>query len=73
MTAWGIIYGYMISNEIKSIRELSDLTGIPEGTLVKRKDNPREFRFWELSQISAELKMSTDDWHKLVDAIKEGK
>lgn len=73
MTAWGIIYGWMKTAHINGVQELAEISGIPYGTLLKRKQVPQEFRARELRAIRQATGMSTDDYYHMAEAAGEGR
>ena len=52
------------------MEKLAELTGIPYGTLNKRKQAPKNFKMYELIQLAECLEMTTEDWHMLNDCIR---
>lgn len=73
MTAWGIIKGWMESAHIKSLKELSERTGIPLGTLKDMKKNPQNFRAFHLNSIREATGMTDEDFGKMALAAGEGR
>ena len=73
MTTWGIIKGWMTSAGIRGVKELAEVTGIPYGTLLKRKAIPQEFRARELKAIRQATGMSADDYYRLAEAAGDGR
>ena len=69
MGAWSIIQLYMFRLDL-TMEKLSELAGIPYGTLNKRKQNPKDFKMYELVQIADSVEMTTEDWHMLSDHIR---
>ena len=69
MEAWCIIQLYMFRLNL-TMEKLAELTGIPYGTLNKRKQAPKNFKMYELIQLAECLEMTTEDWHMLNDCIR---
>lgn len=72
MSTWGIIKGWMISAGVAGVKDLADRTGIPYGTLLKRKSVPQEFRARELKAIRKALGMSVEDFYRMAEAAGDG-
>ena len=63
---WNIIDAAMKRNDVKSIRELSELSGLSWSTLQhKRKKNPRGFLLWELQRLDKVLGFTSKEWEML--------
>lgn len=63
---WKIIKTAMIRSDIRSIRELSDRTGITWSTLAHtRKTDPGSFRLYELKQMDKVLRFTDSEWEGL--------
>lgn len=73
MNTWGIIKGWMISAEIGGVKELAEKSGIPYGTLLKRKAVPQDFRARELKAIRMATGMTAEDFSKMAEAAGDGK
>lgn len=67
---WKIIKTAMIREDIKSLVELSQITGISYPTLTHpRKINPKSFRLFELAQLDKVLHFSDVEWLKMRDEL----
>lgn len=66
---WKIIKIAMIREDIKSVTELAQVTGINPSTLMHtRKTNPRSFRLYELAQIDSVLRFTNEEWLQIREA-----
>lgn len=72
MNTWGIIYGWMKTAGITGMQGLAKETGIPYGTLLKRKQLPQELRARELKAIQQATGMNTEDFYRMAEAASEG-
>ena len=73
MTAWGIIYGWMKTAQIGGLKELAEISGIPYGTLLKRKAHPQELRAREMRAIKQATGMDAESYHHMAEAAGEGR
>lgn len=66
---WKIIKIAMIREDINSVTELAQVTGINPSTLMHtRKTNPRSFRLYELAQIDSVLRFTNEEWQQIREA-----
>lgn len=66
---WKIIKIAMIREDINSVSELAQVTGINPSTLMHtRKTNPRSFRLYELAQIDSVLRFTNEEWQQIREA-----
>ena len=65
---WKIIKTAMIRADIKSIKELAQVTGINPSTLAHtRRTNPRSFILYELLQLDKVLNFTAAEWEMIRD------
>lgn len=64
---WQIIRTGVIRNDIKSIAELAEITGLKSSTLQhERRTNPRNFRLYELKQIVDKLGLTNEERRQMI-------
>jgi hypothetical protein len=64
---WQIIRTAMIRNDIKSIAELAEITGLKSSTLQhERRTNPGSFRLYELKQIADKLNLTNEERRQMI-------
>lgn len=66
MKAKQVILSAMGRQYIRSVRELSDKTGIPPSTLNRKLNMPRTFTCFELSVITDVLRLSKEELFDIV-------
>ena len=63
---WRIIRTCMARNDIKSLAELAQVTGINPATLMQtRRRDPTSFRLYELTQLDKVLGFTVEEWEAL--------
>ena len=63
---WRIIRTCMARNDIKSLAELAQVTGINPATLMQtRRRDPTSFRLYELAQLDKALGFTVEEWEAL--------
>lgn len=63
---WRIIRTCMARNDIKSLAELAQITGINPATLMQtRRRDPTSFRLYELAQLDKVLGFTVEEWEGL--------
>ena len=63
---WRIIRTCMARNDIKSLAELAQITGINPATLMQtRRRDPTSFRLYELAQLDKVLGFTVEEWEAL--------
>lgn len=63
---WRIIRTCMARNDIKSLAELAQVTGINPATLMQtRRRDPTSFRLYELAQLDKVLGFTVEEWEAL--------
>lgn len=60
---WKAIRQAMIREDIQSISELAQITGIAPSTLMQtRRRDPGSFKLYELAKIDEALKFTNEEW-----------